>query len=56
MKITVVHENDTRRMSRYSEINGQALGNTGALYLSTSELRAAFGRVPDKLTIEVKEA
>lgn len=56
MKITLIHEKDTLRMSRYSELDGQALGNSGAMYLSTSELRAAFGRVPDKITVEVKEA
>lgn len=56
MIIKLVKERNTKRMTRYSEVDGNALGSTGSFYIDQIALRSEFGEIPEKLVLEVKKS
>jgi hypothetical protein len=55
IKVTFIHENETRNKSRYSELTPGDVMKT--LYLETNSLRQEFGTIPGRIfvTIENRE-
>ena len=51
MRVTFIHEHDTQRKSRYSELMPGEILRT--LYLPTDALRQEFGRIPKRLTVTI---
>jgi hypothetical protein len=53
MRITFIHEHDTQRKSRYSELMPGEILRT--LYLPTDALRQEFGSIPRRITLTIEE-
>lgn len=53
IKVTFIHEHETRNKSRYSEVMPGDVMRT--LYLETDFLRQVFGAIPDKVVVTIED-